>query len=212
MITTHLYDLGGKISGKVNLPESFFKAKINRKLLAQAVRVYLSNQRKAHAKIKTRGEVDRTKAKAYRQKGTGRARHGARSAPLFVGGGVAHGPEGNQNWKRVLPQKMRKQALASALTSKLQEKQLVVIKGLEKIEGKTKEMKQILQPFLKESKTKKPIKFLLVSSQRSPKLTRACRNLPNFLIRSAGSLNAYEVLNGDKILMTPESIEILEKR
>src|SRR3989338_11153263 len=99
MLTAQVFQPEGGKSGTINLPEQLFAAKVNPQLMAQAVRVFLSNQRKAHAKSKTRGEIIRTTRKWYRQKGTGRARHGAQSAPLFVGGAKAHGPRGHQNYQ-----------------------------------------------------------------------------------------------------------------
>lgn len=209
MSTTNLYDLAGKAIGKISLPKEYFDVKINQKLLVQAIRVYLANQRKARAKTKTRGEVNLTRAKWYRQKGTGRARHGARSAPLFVGGGVAHGPRGNQNYKLTLPKKMRKQALASALTSKLETKEIFVVDDLEKIKGRTKELVGLLNQFL--AKKGQEEKFLLVLSKKSEGVWRAAGNIPGLTLRVAKSLHPYEILNGGKILMTPQTVEALKK-
>lgn len=210
MISTNLYDTKGKVTGKVNLPEEFFGVKINTALLTQAVRIYLSNQRRSRAKAKTRSEVNRTSAKWFRQKGTGRARHGARSAPIFVGGGVAHGPTGGENWKKTMPKKLRRQALASALTSKFKDKEMMVIAGLDKIEGKTKEIAGILNA-LSDKKEKKRVKFLLILSRKSDLLVRASRNIPKLMVAQINSLTAYEVLNGGKILVTPQTLEVLRK-
>ena len=210
MISTNLYDTKGKVTGKVNLPEEFFGVKINTALLTQAVRIYLSNQRRSRAKAKTRSEVNRTSAKWFRQKGTGRARHGARSAPIFVGGGVAHGPTGGENWKKTMPKKLRRQALASALTSKFKDKEMMVIAGLDKIEGKTKEIAGILNA-LSDKKEKKRVKFLLILSRKSDLLVRASRNIPKLMVAQINSLTAYEVLNGGKILVTPQILEVLRK-
>lgn len=203
MIATNVYNNQGKVTGKMSLPEAFFGAKLNPQLLAQSVRVYLANQRKAKAKTKTRGEVKLTGAKWFRQKGTGRARHGARSAPIFVGGGVAHGPRGRQK-RMTLPQKMRKQALAAALSRKLQEKDLLVVGGLEMFEGKTKELEGILKVFQGE-------KFLLVLSPKKSSVSQAARNLARVVVKTVNSLHPYDILNGGKILITPEAIETLKK-
>src|SRR5690554_4960009 len=94
-------------ASSIEVSDAVFGQKANPTLLAQAVRVYLSNLRQGTSKVKTRSEVSRTRAKWYRQKGTGNARHGARSAPIFVGGGVAHGPNGQQNWTKSLSRKMK---------------------------------------------------------------------------------------------------------
>lgn len=210
MISTNLYDTKGKVTGKVDLPEEFFGVKVNTVLLTQAVRIYLSNQRRSRAKAKTRSEVNRTSAKWFRQKGTGRARHGARSAPIFVGGGVAHGPTGGENWKKTMPKKLRRQALASALTSKFKDKEMVVIADLDKIKGKTKEIAGILNA-LSDKKEKEREKFLLILPKNSDLLVRASRNIPKLMVAQINSLTAYEVLNGGKILVTPQTLEVLRK-
>ena len=100
MITAPTVSLKGEAEEKTKLPEAIFGATVSPQLLVQAVRVYLFNQRRAQAKTKTRGEVAKTTAKMYRQKGTGRARHGAYSAPIFGGGGGSLGPGGQQNYHR----------------------------------------------------------------------------------------------------------------
>jgi len=115
---------------KAKIPAKMAKVKIDQQLMAQAVRVYLSNQRSALAKTKTRGEVARTTAKMYKQKGTGRARHGAYSAPIFVGGGVAFGPTGGQNYRRKMSKALGKLAFASALALKFGEKTIWTLRQL----------------------------------------------------------------------------------
>lgn len=203
---TDIYDIKGEKIGQTELPKDYFGVKINPGLMAQSVSIYLSNQRKALAKTKTRSEVDRTKAKWFRQKGTGRARHGSRSAPIFVGGGVAHGPRGIQNWEKKLPAKMKKQALAGALTTKLQEGDTVVMEGLEGLEGKTKQIAGLLEKLFGREKA------LLVTDKKLVSLARASRNIPYLQIRQANSLNAYEILNGGKILLTTEAVKFLAKQ
>src|SRR3990170_5938571 len=117
----------GEPAGKTDLPEEIFAVKASPRLLAQAVRVYLANQRLAQARAKTRGEVKGSGKKIWRQKGTGRARHGDAQAPIFVGGGVAHGPTGRENYKLKLPKRLKRRALFAALTQKIEEKELVIV-------------------------------------------------------------------------------------
>lgn len=203
-----LLNINGEKEGEINLPSRIFSAPIKPLLMAQAVRVYLANQRHSHAKTKTRTEVNRTKAKWYRQKGTGRARHGSRSAPIFVGGGVAHGPTGEENYKLKLSQKMKRAALFSALTSKLKEGNILVVSGWEKIEPKTKKIIEILKKLkIRESKTR----VLFVLSTPLEKVILAGRNIPNLIFGFANNLNTYEVLNSEKIIFLPESIRKLEE-
>ncbi|MCJ7804109.1 50S ribosomal protein L4 [Patescibacteria group bacterium] len=201
-----LYTLSGTKSGQMELPKEIFAAKINEPLMVQAVRVYLSNQRKAQAKVKSRGEVARTTAKWFQQKGTGRARHGARSAPIFVGGGVAHGPTGEQNYQLKLPKKMKKQALFSALSSKFKTNEVMVIKDLEKIEPKTKKMKTILEKLAKDGKA------TIILSKKLENVSRAARNLKGVNLSQANQLNPYEVLNGGKLIFMKEAVEKLKEK
>lgn len=205
MIKIDLYKTSGEKSGKIELPKKIFEAKINEPLMAQAVRVYLSNQRLALAQAQTRSEVNRTKAKWYRQKGTGRARHGARSAPIFVGGGKAHGPVAEQNFKLNLSKKLKKQALFSALSKKAKDDQIMVIKGLQKIEPKTKKMFEVL------GKLKLKGKICLVLPTKVETILRSGKNIKNLNLAQASLLNTYEVLNGGKILLMEESLETLKK-
>jgi len=207
-----LYTITGTKSGKIDLPSEIFAAKINEPLMAQAVRVYLSNQRKAKAKIKSRGEIAKTTAKWYRQKGTGRARHGARSAPIFVGGGVAHGPTGNQNYKLRMSKKMKRQALLSALTSKFKGGEILVVKGMKKVEPKTKEMMKILERLARNWKLEtENWKLTIVLPEVLENVIQAARNIQGVNLIQTNILNTYEVLNGGKLIFMKESIDKLKE-
>jgi len=207
-----LLDINGQKVGKISLPTEIFAAEINPQLMNQAVRVYLANQRKVHPKTKTRAGVNRTKAKWYRQKGTGRARHGSRAAPIFVGGGVAHGPTGEQNYKLKMTKKMKRAALFSALTSKFKEGSILVVKGLEKIEPKTKKMAEILEKFqipIRQPADK--FQILLILPKLFKNIVLAGRNLKNLEIAQATDLNTYQVLAIDRLIFFPESIDKLKE-
>lgn len=219
MAKIDVYNTKGKKTGKVQLPKEIFEVKINEQLMAQAVRVYLSNLRKARPKTKTRGEVIGSGRKIYRQKGTGRARHGDRYAPIFVGGGKAHGPTGKENYKLKMPKKMRRKALFSALTSKLCQKAIIVVEGLEKVEPKTKEMVKIMQNLtrlpdgqgFKIQNGKLKEKISLVLPQPIENIVQAARNIAGLKLRQVNLLNVYEVLNGGKLILTKESIKTLKE-
>ena len=212
MLKVDLYDLDGKKSGQLELPKEIFGAKINKALMAQAVRVYLSNQRRSLAKAKTRGEVDLTKAKWFRQKGTGHARHGAKSAPIFVGGGKAHGPTGEQNYSLKMSKKMKKKALFSALSAKLKEGKILVVKDLSKIEPKTKEMLKIMKNLkLKTKNDKEKLKILLILPKSIDNVLKAGRNIPGVNLTPVSLLNTYEVLNGEKLIFMKEAIDKLKQ-
>ena len=167
-----LLSTSGKKSGEINLPPRIFAAKVNEPLMAQAVKIYLTNQRKVHAKTKSRGEVSGSCRKIWRQKGTGRARHGDRYAPIFVGGGVAHGPRGNQNFKLEMSKKMKRAALFSSLSAKLKDKEILVVSGLAKVKPKTKEMARVLKNLQLEQ-----LKTLLVMPVKLDNVIRAGQNI-----------------------------------
>lgn len=207
-------------TGTMKLPEEIFGVKVSPQLLAQAVRVYLANQRTARARVKTRGEIRGSRIKIWRQKGTGRARHGDKYAPIFVGGGIAHGPKGTLK-RLVMPKKMRKKALFGALSGKVKEKQFLVVEGLVKIKPKTKEMAQVLKRLtqgLKGSKTQrikkdrkkskeKKTKILLVLKTDQKKAVRAARNISNVQVAYFNQLNCYEVLNNCVAVFSKEAIK-----
>ncbi|MBU1085558.1 MAG: 50S ribosomal protein L4 [Candidatus Beckwithbacteria bacterium] len=204
MPSIDIYNTTTKKTTKINLKKEIFEAKINQPLMAQAVKVYLSNQRQAPARTKSRGEVKVTKQKVWRQKGTGRARHGSRNAPIFVGGAKAHGPTGEQNYKLNLSKKMKRASLFSALTKQLKDKKIMAITGLEKLTPKTKKFNLIFTKL-----TKTPKKILLVTNLSSIK--RATNNLPYINSATAKNLTTYHTLNANKIIFTKESLKALEE-
>ncbi len=207
MISAPTYNLKGEQLEKTTLPDSLFGVLPNNKLVALAVRVYLANNRRSTAKAKTRSEVNRTTAKMYKQKGTGRARHGAASAPIFVGGGKAHGPNGLQNYTLKLSEKMKRGAVVSALSTKAKLKKILVFEGASKALGKTK------QAQLLANKTEvfgKSILILTTNEQASWK--RSWKNVERVTVLPCSQLNAYEINKNTYLGITPEAIaEIKEK-
>lgn len=206
-VKVDVMDLTGKVAGSVTLPESLFGAKVNTKLMTQAVRVYLANQRKGTHATKSRGEVTGSTRKIYRQKGTGRARHGGITAPIFVGGGVAMGPK-PRDYSLSLPQKMRRAALASALTVKLQDGKVKVVDGFEKVEPKTKVFVDALTKLALNDKKKK---ILLVVPEKTENVARAARNVEGVTYINASQLNTYEVMNTRTLILMKSALETLEK-
>jgi len=203
-----VFDIKGKVAGRMELPAEIFGAKINDSLMSQAVRVYLANQRQGTSKTQDRGEVDRTTKKIYQQKGTGRARHGSRRAPIFVGGGRVFGPT-PRDLSLSISKKMKTLALFSALSSKLKDSEIKIIQGLETIEPKTKLMAEVL----KNLEIKDASKILLVMSKPGKELEnvyRAGRNIKGVEIVSANSLNAYRVLDNKMIILMKEAVNGLK--
>lgn len=207
-----VFTITGRKSGKVDLPKEIFAAQVNSQLIAQAARVYLVNQRKAGAKTKSRGEVTGSRRKIWRQKGTGRARHGDRYAPIFVGGGVAHGPTGKENYQLRMSKKMKKRALFAALTSEFKNGEILVIKGLAKVEPKTKAMIEVIKNLKLEMKNGRlGLKVSIILPAVLENIKRAGRNIANLRLMQASRLNTYEVLNGGKLILMKESIEVMKE-
>lgn len=207
-LTASVFDTEGKVAGHVDLPPEIFNAKINNLLVSQAVRVYLANQRQGTVKTKDRGEVNKTTRKVWQQKGTGRARHGSRRAPIFVGGGVVFGPR-PRNFSLSLSKKMKTLALFSAFSSKLKDQELKIVKGLNLIEPKTKIMSGVLKKLGVEDNKR----VLLVTPKPDLNLQnvyRAGRNIQNVEISNANMLNAYKVLDNKMIILMKDAIGVLK--
>ena len=185
-----------EIPVKPKLPVKLFGVKPNEVAVAQTVRVYLANQRRAHAKTKTRAEVAKTTAKMYRQKGTGRARHGSHAAPIFVGGGIAHGPTGGQNYHRKLPAAIGRLALASVLSDKAGKDRVKILPQGIKIK-KTKDAVLWL-----EGDGLRGVKTLVVTGRKQKELARCFRNIPKVTTITQNQLNAYTVLNHQTVVMS----------
>jgi len=204
-VSVDLYDTTGKVVGKIALSEEIFGGKVNKKLLAQAIRVYLANQRQGNASTKTRGEVEGSTRKIYKQKGTGKARHGSVRAPIFVKGGIVFGPK-PRDFGLVLPQKMRQKALFSALAARVQDNGIKVVAGLEALEAKTKVFVEVLEK-LAVSK-----KILVIMGEESNNVKRATRNIQGVLTVGATRLNAYEILRAKHVIVMKDAVAALEKR
>jgi large subunit ribosomal protein L4 len=185
--------------------KSVFGETPNMQLLAQAVRVYLANQRQGTAKVKTRSEVNRTKKKWYKQKGTGGARHGARTPSIFVGGGVAHGPNGTTDWSMKLTASQRQRAMVFALSK--QANCMIVSDDVEKLSGKTKNAAKLFNTIAPENKH-----VLVILHESIAGVIRSTANLEHVLVTQASRLNVYETLLADKIVLTEAAVRMLEKR
>ena len=205
-----VYDIKGAVVESFTLPAEIFGTKVNNPLMAQAVRVYLANQRRGTVKTKSRGEVSISTRKIYRQKGTGRARHGAASAPIFVGGGIAFGPK-PRDYSMKLNQNMRRIALFSALSAKLKDGEIKIISGLEKIEPKTKKMTDVIKNL---DLADKKQQFLLVMPKAGAdfaNVSKAARNITGVTVVSSNQLNTYAVLANSRILFMKNAIDSLKE-
>lgn len=196
-LTVPVFTIKGEEAGTLPLSAEIFGVKVNKALLAQAARVYTNNQLGHFSNTKTRGEVEGSTRKIFKQKGTGRARHGAVRAPIFVGGGIALGPKARKISLN-LPQKMKKAALFSALSAKLQEKAIFGVEDLDKASGKTKEMASFLKKVGKKS-------ALFISYKPSNEVKRALRNIPRVSLFNVSDMNAYEVIKHASVFLTKEA-------
>ncbi|NIV31182.1 MAG: 50S ribosomal protein L4 [Anaerolineae bacterium] len=198
-----LYNTRGETVGEVELRSDIFEVSINVPLMHQALVRQLANARQGTHKAKSRGEVNRTKAKWYRQKGTGRARHGSRNANLFVGGGVAHGPNPRRYTKK-MPRKMRRAALRSALSVKAIEGQIVVLDVLEMEAPKTKEMAAVLGNLGLDQRV-----LILLPEQNEP-VEKSARNLPQVKTLRASYLNVRDLLGYDQLVVPLGALQVIE--
>lgn len=190
MSKANVYSAKGTKTGSYSLPQTFGE-KENLAILAQAIRVYEDRKHLGLAKAKTRADVERTKKKWYKQKGTGGARHGARSAPIFVGGGVAHGPKGIKR-TLTLPAKIKRKALNVALSLKAKEGEVVLVDGVSNFK-KTSDVQNLLN---KVGKEKKISKFTFVLSEENWPIARVIENIEGAEVLPFKSLNAYKAFFG----------------
>jgi large subunit ribosomal protein L4 len=198
-----MYNTRGEKVGEVELRSDIFDVPVNVPLMHQALVRQLANARLGTHKTQSRGEVNRTKAKWYRQKGTGRARHGSRNANLFVGGGIAHGPKPRKYTKK-MPRKMRRAALRSALSAKAMGDQIVVLDALEMEMPKTKEMVAVLESLRLDRRV------LILLPERNEPLEKSARNLPQVKTLRASYLNVRDVLGYDHVLMPLGALQVIE--
>ena len=209
---TQIYNIKAEKVGEATLPKEVFDVKVSEKLISQAIRVFLANQRSSYAKAKTRSDVAGTRQKVWAQKGTGRARHGNRTAPTFVGGGSAMGPDGLQNYKLKLSKKMKVVAINSILTKFAQDKKIIIIDSFEKLAPKTKEGIKLLTGLKAlDEVLSKSSKVGIITAQTVPNLKRAFGNIPKTNLLSLKSLNVYDLSNQNFLIFSQYTLDILSK-
>ncbi|MDH3202598.1 MAG: 50S ribosomal protein L4 [Myxococcales bacterium] len=200
-----VYNLSKKGVGEIDLSDDVFDAKVNESLFYDVLKAQLATHRKGAASAQTRAEVTATKRKMYKQKGTGNARHGSRRAPIFVGGGTVHGPKPRDFGYRP-PRKMRLGALKGALSLKLREGRLLVVKDFELKEIKTKKLADVL------AKLKVDGGALIVDGKENEKLRLSARNLQNHSVLPPEGVNLYDLLRHEHLVLTKTAVEALEAR
>ncbi len=197
-----VYTLQGESQETIALPEAVFGVPVKESLMAQAIYVYLANQRQGNAHTKSRSEVTGSTRKVYKQKGTGNARHGDIKAPVFVGGGIVHGPVAH-SFTMAFPVKMRRAALRSALSARAEK--VVIMDGFVRADGKTKTVVAALDKATTDAK-----KVLVVLADEMNKAKQALKNNGEYNFMYVKDLNTYTVLNHDTLVISKEALPVLE--
>lgn len=214
MISVNTYNLNGEIVGKTELPSEIFGLKMNPDLVKQVVVAQMANQRKISAHTKGRAEVRGGGRKPWRQKGTGRARHGSIRSPLWRGGGITFGPTKEKIYKKKINKKMKRKALLMVLSSKVKDKELIIVEVLKLAEAKTKKIAEVLKKLISESvnqliRDEKKMSVLIATGDK--KVIRASRNIAKVKTIRPDSLNVLDLLKFKYLLMPKKAIEIIEK-
>ena len=199
-----VYNVSGEQVSEITLNDDIFGVEVNEHVLYEVVKNQLANKRQGTQSAKTRAEVRGGGRKPWRQKGTGRARHGSIRSPLWVGGGVTFAPK-PRDYSYTLPKKVRRLAMKSALTSKVNNKELIVLDELTLTEPKTKEMVNILKN-LKVGK-----KALIVLNDSNEAVIKSAKNIPGIETTSVNTLNVYDILKYDNFIITKDAVEKVEE-
>ena len=198
------------INGKkesIEVLDKIFSAKINKRLVNNVLYKTNANYKGRHAKTKQQNEVSGPTSKIYAQKGTGNARHASRKAPIFVGGGVAHGPKGELAYKkRKLNKSEKRLSIASLMSEKIKHKNLIVLSDFNSEIKKTKEMFSILR------KLEISNSLIILDKSSKNKVEKSIRNIPNIKVTDVNHFSAFDVVKFKKIVFTESSVKELEKR
>ena len=198
------------IDGKkdsIEVLDKIFSAKVNNKLVSSVLYKTNANYKGRHAKTKQQNEVRGPTSKIYAQKGTGGARHASRKAPIFVGGGIAHGPKGELAYKkRKLNKNEKKLSVASLITEKNNNKNLLILNDFSSEIKKTKEMSSII------NKLEISNSLLILDKNSREKIEKSARNIPNVKVTDVNHFSAYDIIKFKKVVFTESSVKELEKR
>lgn len=204
MPSIDVVDIKGKKVSTLDLADSIFAVELNEVLVHTVIVNYLANQRQGTQSTKTRSEVRGGGKKPWKQKGTGRARHGSTRSPIWIKGGIALGPK-PRSYKYRINKKEKQNAFKMVLSSKLAEGKLIVVDKLDLKEAKTKNMKEVLTNIKAEGKT------LVLLPEQNETIFRAGRNLEKTFVSYMGMTNTYEVLNCNTLVVTIDTIKKIEE-
>ena len=200
------FNIDGK-KESIEVMDKIFSAKINKKLISGVLYKINANYKGRKAKTKQKNEIIGSTSKIYAQKGTGNARHASRKAPIFVGGGISHGPKGEKNYKiRKLNKNEKKMSVASLLSDKKKSSNLIVISDFKNEIKKTKEMNKILNKFEASNS------LIILDKNSKEKVFKSLRNLPNVKTTDINHFSAFDIIKFKKVIFTETSVKELEKR
>ena len=199
-------NLDGKKSS-IEVLDKIFSAKINKRLVNTVLYKTNANYKGRHAKTKQQNEVSGPTSKIYAQKGTGNARHASRKAPIFVGGGIAHGPKGELSYKkRKLNKSEKKQSIASLISDKIKNNNLLIFSDFISKIKKTKEMNLILKKFQISNS------IIILDKTSKDNVEKSIRNIPNIKVTDINHFSAFDIVKFEKVVFTETSVKELEKR
>lgn len=204
MAEVKVLNMAGAEAGTIELSDAVFGIEPNQNAVHAVVKNYLANQRQGTQSAKTRGDVRGGGRKPFRQKGTGRHRQGSTTDPSQVGGGVAFAPK-PRSYRYTLPKKVRRLAMLSALSSKVLEKEIIVLDELKFEAPKTKEMVKVLE------NVKAGKKALIVTAEKDENIVRSAANIPGVRTALVSTMNVYEIINHENFIVTTEAIKKIEE-
>ena len=206
MLSVPVYNLEGKVLREVSLEARLFGVPVNAAVIKQVVVAQQANSRQVLAHTKTRGEVRGGGRKPWKQKGTGRARHGSSRSPIWVGGGVTFGPRNDRNYSLAVNKKMKRKAMAMVLSEKAANQQLIIVDSLTMAEIKTKFLAGVLMAL--------PInksKAIIAMDKNNENVVKSARNLPKIMTLPAASLNVVDVMSNPFLLIEESALDVLYK-
>lgn len=204
MAKVDVYNLDGAVIGQIELSDAVFGIEPNQSVMHQVVKNQLANRRQGTGSTKTRSEVSGGGKRPWRQKGTGRARHGSTRSAQYVGGGIIFGPK-PRDFHYTVSKKVRRLAIKSALSTKLQEKQLIVVENFELAEAKTKNFVTALK------KLNVTDRVLVVENEKNVNLELAARNIAKVQLSRANTINVFDLLKNEVLLISKAAVEKIQE-
>jgi len=208
---TDVYNQAGEKTGQMELPQEVFEVAFNGDLVHQVVVSQMANKRQGTAHTKDRSEASGGGRKPWRQKGTGRARHGSIRSPIWRGGGVTFGPRKEKVYKKKVPKKMRRKALFMILSIKAEQKTLLILDEFKLEEAKTKLMVGLIKNLKDKVKEFEKASILIALAKKDDKIIRASRNIPKVKTIEARELNPLDLLSFKCLIMPKKSVEVIKK-